>query len=326
MSTITSFNINRRLIKLTHKTRHKMKKKTHKLHECRISEEFLREFNLNGINLPSIIKKYVKADANPGIQLIGSLADGLGNGASDLDINVLLDRKDQFIFNDDSINLNYNNRKEVLIYVNGIEINLIFYFYDRLNTLIGSFINIAPALYNPKDIKSFPILSEDDLQFLHQLKNGISLENPEVIETWKDECMVELLPTYLAVYNFLIAREILEDAFHEIGSTEGSSCYMAKIVLEHAISSVMGRNGFTNQNKKWLMHYLNRLEDSNSRELVSKGINLLFSPMLKSLADETQHIKKIQQLIDDIQGLLQKDIVIDKAISYLTKEINYIME
>ena len=105
-----------------------MKKTSHTLHLCKTSNDFIKELQNNNINLQQIINKYLKKESQPGILLVGSLAEGNANEASDLDIKVLIDDESDFIFDKKDVNIKFDNRKEILIYINGIEINLIFYF------------------------------------------------------------------------------------------------------------------------------------------------------------------------------------------------------
>jgi len=299
-------------------------KTKHHLHQCKNSEELLKALRSNNIDLNAIVHEYLKPETNASIIVTGSIAEGTGNSESDLDILVLLNSDSEFKASRNVINLEYGNSLEVLLYKNGIEINIDYMSRNRLNNLIESFLSIAPALYDPRDMESLLIIGWEDLQFLHRLKNGWVIENKEMAHLWQDEFMVDLLPIYSAVKDYFEGIELLEDAISALSGPRRSAIYMGRKCIEFGMFSLLAKNGFTSQSKKWIIHWCEKLKNDQAYPLLEKGCNLLFSQKIDTEKQEKEFIEEVIIFFKELRIELEKDSAIGKAIGYLRGEINYI--
>jgi hypothetical protein len=238
---------------------------------------------------------------------------------------VLIESASDFISNNDDVNLEYGNSLEVLLYVNGVELNFDFMAKDRLRGVVESFISIAPALYNPEEMKSLILIGWEDVQFLDRLRNGWIIYNPKEIELWRDEFMVELLPTYIAVREYFEGIEFLEDAISAKKGINKSATYIGRMVVERGLFALLGSLGYTNQSKKWLFYWIEEVKDDSTRELLNSGVELLFpeNPNKDSLT-EIEYVDKVAVFYRLVRRELDQNVAIAKAIKFLNSKINYI--
>lgn len=300
------------------------KKHSHELFICKNANELLEELLKYDIDVVNTISSYIKKDAEVGILFTGSITDGNANGESDIDIKVLLHSNSDYKPNTSVINLEVENTKEVLIYKNGIEVNISFHPRASVEKTINSFLSIAPALYDPKDLETFPVIGKSSLQFLHDLKNGWIIGGENVVAIWRDECMVDLLPIYLTVHHFLISLELLEDTKSAIGQTKGACTFIGRMCLEHLFLSLLAKEKYTNQNRKWIFHNGSKFSSAESKQLFQQLSALFFSPLQLNKEEELDYYENIHNQITMVREHIAKDIAIGKAINYILKEINYV--
>jgi predicted nucleotidyltransferase len=148
------------------------RKAKHNLHLCKNASDLINGLADLEIDIEAVVIKHLKPGTSFSIIAAGSITQDCGNSESDVDLLVLFESESDFIRSSADVNLEYGSSIEVLLYQNGIEINIDFMARDRLQGVINSFLSIAPALYNPQDVKSLILVGWEDLQFLDRLKNG----------------------------------------------------------------------------------------------------------------------------------------------------------
>lgn len=298
-------------------------KLSNNLYKAKNVDEVRLKLNEYNIDIDQIIKDSLNEGVEYGTFICGSLTDGNATYASDLDIMILLDDENQIKDEKTSINLMVENTKETLHYVNGIEINITFKTWKSMHSTINDFISIAPALYNPHDIESFPVIGKNKLQFLHNLKNAWILSGDNIVNRWKDECMVDILPIYLSVHHFLISLELFEDAKSVVGTAKGGAMFISKMCIEHLMLSILSKEGFTNQNRKWIFHNAEKIESLDVKKIFDDLFITFFEPY-KNLDHDSEFVNRTSDLLDQTKEILKEDQSIGKAIEYILEEINYV--
>ena len=301
-----------------------MNKTKHNLYKATYVEELNELLSKSGIDLKSIVQTYIIPSKPYSVLVSGSIAEGNANAESDLDLLVLIDSDVDFLPSSEDINIEYGSSLEVLFYHNGIEINIDFMARNRLNDLIESFVSVAPALYNPAELRSLPIVGWEDLQFLHRLKTGWVIYNSEMVAQWQDEFIVELLPIYSSVRDYFEGIEMLEDTVSSSSSSQHVCHFMGRKSVEYALYALLAKEGYTSQSRKWTLHWCERLKSRPIYQLLEEGIDLLFPNTPVTELENSTYVKNITCFYQKVRQELDSDPAIAKAITYLRGEINYI--
>lgn len=299
-------------------------KRRHSLHECKNVDEICERLMQSGIDLSKLVGDLVTRDCKRSILITGSIAEGMGTPESDLDVMVLVDSYRDLIRARDMLNLRTGHSQEVLTYANGVEINIDFMARDRLMPLMASLVALLPSMYDPRDLDHIPFISATDLQFLHRLRTAWVLEGWEIANTWRSEFMVNLLPLYLSVKNYVDGVELLEDSFSMVGEPTGTAILMARMAVEHCISAILAKADFTNQSKKWLLRFCTKMNDGPQRAILQQALELFFPPLTADALEQRVYVLRTQELFAGLRTLLEDDDATAQAIQFLRKEISYI--
>lgn len=300
-------------------------KRKHDLYLCQNEKELSVSLYQNGINIDFIVRNHLVEDAVYSILAVGSITKGYGNSESDIDFLVLIENSKDFISHQGNVNIEYGKSFEVLIYQNGIEINFDFMARDKLNDVVDSFLSIAPALYNPSEMKSLNLIGWEDLQFLDRLKNGWVISGVNQVKIWRDEFMVEMLPIYISVKEYFEGNEFLEDAVSALKINDNSASYIARMTVEHGMKSLLGLLGNTDQGKKWIFKWIKDIENKETKELLDRGVILLFPTYPNNTREmDESYVKKVIDYFSEIRTALSKDNAVDKALKFLESKIHYV--
>jgi hypothetical protein len=297
-------------------------KRPHRLHGSLGAGAFLQALACEGVDLDEVLSTCLRPDADAGVLLGGSLAEGLGNEAADVDLLVLLDSREGLRSEGEGLSLRSGRALEWLVYRSGIEINLEVFVRSDVERLMESFVSIAPALYDPTELEWIPMLQPFDLRFLHRLRTGWCLRGARLTNRWRDEFLVDLLPTYLTVLNFVTFNEHLEDAVSMLKDHPQSGVYVARKCVEWALQSCLAHAGFTSQNNKWLLRWCDQVADAEVAAFMASGRELLLDG--SAMAEPTEYLRKVEDLGRRLLTDLERDPEIRRATDYLRARIKYI--
>ena len=185
---------------------------------------------------------------------------------------------------------------------------------------------IAPALYKPSELKFIPLIDGPELRFLHRLRTGVPLLNPRLVANWRDEFLVDLLPTYLAVRHFMEIHEYLEDAISHRAFSEESARHVARIAVEEALVSILAALGVTSASRKWLVVESRKVMATASevdRGLLAEGLSILSDCAVGALGD---CLARIEALHARIATRLSSEPELASAVAFLQGKIDYVLE
>lgn len=291
------------------------------------AEELINHLDKEGIEILKIIESNLDTSESYGAFFYGSIVEGNGNKSSDLDIMVLLDSEDSLNLNKkNQTNLIIENTKEFLKYQKGIELNISYRDRSYMDKIVKNLLLVAPAMYNPADVKYFPVISKSELQFLHNLKNGWLIHGKEIVELWKDECMVEILSPYVAINHFITSIELFEDLLSIEGNTF-TQTYVGRMCVEHLFWSILGNENLTNQNRKWTFNNLNRLSiDDEKKQIIQSLKTLFFEKLIFNDVSYTAYVEELRTLIILTKNWLEEKDINEKSIKFVKEKINYTIE
>jgi len=297
-------------------------KRIHELHACRSGAELLAGLEAAGVHIHERVAALLRPGCPFALLAVGSVAEGTATPESDLDLMVLIDSEDDFVASANVLNLAAGRSREVLFYIEGLEVNIDFMSRDRMEPIIESMLSLAPALYDPRDVKEVPLLAPGDVTFLHRLRTGWVLEGDDTVALWRDEFMVDILPMYLGVRCYYSSVELLEDAISVLRGPSPAAYHVGRSCVEYTLMAVLTQEGFTSMNPKWLVHWVHRT-GGDTRALLDRGARLLF-PVVGGPDEERAYVGEVAAFVRGARARLDRDPAIARAIEYLRGEIAYV--
>ncbi|RKG68726.1 hypothetical protein D7V80_11300 [Corallococcus sp. CA054B] len=299
-------------------------KRTHQLSSGQpLTTQTLRA---HGVDVERILSELVSAPASCGVLLTGSLAAGNGTPSSDVDLMVLVPHRTSLISTKEGVRFKNSRFSEALQYCDGIEVNIELAERSRVAEIMTWMTAIAPALYKPSELKFIPIIDGPELRFLHRLRVGLPLMNPSLVASWRDEFLVELLPTYLTVRHFMEVHEYLEDAISHRAVSEESSRHVARIAVEEALVSILAALGVTSAARKWLLIESRKAMATASevdRGLLEEGLLLHADCATGPLGG---CLTRIEALHQRMAQRMSAEPELARAVEFLQGSIDYVLE
>lgn len=298
----------------------------HNLYIANNAKELKTTLSALEVDIAEIVKKRLREHCDFSILTVGAFVSRYARITTNLELMVLIHSKDDFVRNHTDTNFERAGSFSAIVKHKELELHINFMARDNLHSAVESFLSIAPALYNPKDIKRIFLMSEDDLRFLNNLKNGWVLFNEKEAATWKDEFMVELLPIYISIEEYLEGFKHLEKTilFSQESTDSNNIVYGARKSVEHALSSLLGSAGDTCQDKSFLSHRIAKLKHHPLYTLLQSGEKLLFvsfAPIQKK--DSSNYLEEVKMFLQEVRQTLSQEPSIGKALEYLTEQFSH---
>lgn len=301
----------------------RVRKLPHDLHLSADADELLGNLRAREIDLLAAVDAHVERTDEACVLVTGSICEGLGSASSDIDALVLLrDRKNRRKIAK-MLELTAGKTRDVVFYRNGIEINIELTARDDLNDLIMDLVTVGDSVYNPDGLPALPNLEVWKRQFMHRLRTGWVLRNPEEVAMWRDEFFVEILPLYQSVFCYFSSVEMYEDAWANRRQTPESTTYIARSCAEWALNALAARHGFTGQSRKWLIHWLDRIDDAQAQPGIALGKRILFAPSPTDRAGVERLLADLKQLIQFTRQRVSLDSVGSQALDMLEDKLSY---
>ena len=196
-------------------------KRMHQLHHTRSAAELEERLIHLGVDLDSALRRHGIDPARHGVLVTGSISEGIGTSTSDLDLLALVeDALDEHAA--PAITIRMRLSSEFLLYDHGVELNIETLRRPQLAHSLRGFLEVAPALYDPRGLTVLPIIGPDERRLLHRLLNGWALRRPDIVERWRDEFLVALFPPYVALLALVSYNEAVEHACAVRDADDGS--------------------------------------------------------------------------------------------------------
>lgn len=217
------------------------------------SVAFLRERGLEPADLEAVLSPLPR---EAGVLLVGSVAEGLANRASDLDLLVLLE-DDERAGDGSALDREFafpsQSAVEVLGQLRELEVNLETYRGESLGELGQAIHDLDALRRDPRSVPSLPVLCERDLRFWHRLRTGIPLRGFERVRRWQRDQRIDLLPSYVGVIYYITAFDYLEDAVSWVeAEPDGLTALLTgRTAVEALILSALSCFGVTHPYLKW---------------------------------------------------------------------------
>jgi hypothetical protein len=301
-------------------------KRPHQLHECQDLGQLLGALARHGVDPNQIARDLVKTDVQYGLLAVGSIPEGMGTATSDVDFLVLIDHAAGLAQRRSGISMNHGISREVLLYHNGLEINIDLVSRDMLLPVMESLMTVASIMYEPDRVSMLPILDSVTVRLLHRLRTGWPLTGGTMITQWRDEYMVEILPMYLAAKYYVYSLEWLERACSQTAGPPGAVAYLSRLAVESALLSLLATEGYTSPTTKALLSWCARAEATTGgiARLVEQCRGLMFPDVLTSHSERHAYIEAVTSAIRAVRDHINRDVAVARSTDHLCKQIKYV--
>jgi predicted nucleotidyltransferase len=233
--------------------------------------EFLARWKLRPEDLLTHIRPLRPSET---VLLVGSIADGLANELSDIDLLLIGDGE----LTDDFIQRDATSEESAVRLPSGQEINFEYWHTDKVKQLRERMIPNFELMEDSEPKGSFTKLTDSEVRLLHRLRTGIVLANGEVASYWREQMKLDLLPVYMLLHGIAMHFTYREDAIAQI-QYEGdtlSALAMLRLAAEYISFSMVASAGETLPARKWLPRLLRRNQSVLGESRVNELLSYLF--------------------------------------------------
>lgn len=289
------------------------RKTPHVLHLVKTPEQLLATLEASGIDLLRLVFEFVKPNADPGVVVTGSIANGIATEASDLDLIVLLPalsamKKRHATIGEVAVNYMPHEdgvRTEVTMIVRGIDINV-------------NFIANARACEEGVEIEGDPrraaVNMEDHYQmrFLGRLGNSWTLRNEALVQRWRAFYEIDKFRVNRIATEFTAAAKNLEDMHASVGKGPGCVGILGVSIVSKAMQALLAYNGFCFVSGKWLRKANQMIADPGNASalLLAEGRRLLFPGLFATEREEEAYFREVQGFCRAARERISEDEII----------------
>jgi len=225
--------------------------------------------------------------------LVGSIADGLANELSDIDLLLLgsgsLERRDAVV----DVNCEY-----ATTVMKGHEVHVECWHPDVIDRLVARMTAALDSFDDTGRFEPDQSLDDDRLCLLSRIRNGVVVAGADAAAGWRGRCQSHRLPLYLRQhwlhgFRTLRSKALAEGRYGHPGSAQ-QQFRGASVCLVGALLCTIGE---TNTYSKWRPRLLQRHRDTIGAETTDVMLRSLFAPRMTAsematafgLLDQIEH-------------------------------------
>jgi Nucleotidyltransferase domain len=240
------------------------------------ARRFLARFGVAPEELEGFVRGLSRDET---LLLGGSVADGLANRDSDIDLMLLggLSGGRSVVFLEAECEISTERHPS------GLELSVEAWDGSYLERLARRVAVNSAGLTSRRGLDRLDLLREGDLRLLHRLRTGLALVNAAAADAWRERLAVSTLDAYLVLHflqQHFVAREDAIAEWHE--GYRDSAGWMFRTALGHLAGACLASIGETNAAPKWRLRLLDRHIESLDEKIVGELKRLLGA----SLQDE----------------------------------------
>lgn len=226
--------------------------------------------------------------------LVGSIADGLGNADSDVDLMLIGRRGQSGGF---SISRPQHDIETVLPTAEA-EVSVETFEAEQVSSLEPIMAAAAAAFENPEGADSVPVLNtQEEIKLLHRLATGIPLVNPGVVEQWRTRLRLDVFPEVFALGASILHFAHREDGLSHVLEDDydtASVCFRSS--ASEAAAMLLASVGRTQPSMRWRFQVLRR----HREELGAQHVDALIAAML----DRVSSREDVERLLTTFDAVL----------------------
>lgn len=307
-------------------------KQRHDLWQSRNPSDFCSRISAMGVDLGSIVKNLSKSPDDTSLLVVGSIAEGLGNAESDVDL-LLLVENESVLDTDAHADWSFTTGEPykpatVKYFPNGVELDIEICVLDMATPLKQSTDRLLQFMQRPSESYGIPKLQFLEHRFLHQLRRGWSASNDTVAAKWRANFNVEYLHVYSIASNYIEYMELLEDV--NSARRKGDLLDVAnvgRVCAEYGAQALLGLAGETNPTRKWIAHLLRNMGDGDSSTLAltRQAISVLFPQSNMSADDADKYVNDLKFFGDNLRTAINSHTSLGKVLDSLFTKLHYLM-
>jgi predicted nucleotidyltransferase len=234
------------------------------------ANEFLANWNMRAEDLASYFRPLKPSES---MLLVGSISEGLANPVSDIDLLIIGDGTlDQGTvvsepgFDESAVRLP-GGQEVNFEYWNAKEIELLHLRLEKAYELI----------MDPSLLERAYKFNEREVGFLHRLRVGVVVANPENVEFWRERLQLDSLQDYLVFQSLSFHFAYREDTIGHIRYDDSLSALCTfRMAMDALAGAMLASIGETNAFPKWRPRLLQRHQDVLGEDEVKMALRYIF--------------------------------------------------
>jgi hypothetical protein len=287
---------------------------THGLHQCRTAEEFCTRFAATtGSTVQQVVNDLIPSASPKAVFCVGSIPLGMGTRGSDVDMIVLVDRKEALANGKETT---VNNRQRAS-FSNDTDALLAGTFLQlHAGVLVDIQVAITPAI---RDVytrlrRRSPELSETEIRILGRLRTGWLLwETEGYLEQYSIKRSDPTLAIYCCTRNFVTALTHQRKAAKALELHDVTlALQLGRACAEMAYLAYFASEGLMYLGVKWLaqLGFARGAAERRARHpILDEGLQLLFPAFQSTEAEATRYLQEVGEFLGSVRGLIEEQIL-----------------
>jgi hypothetical protein len=278
--------------------------------------DFLARWNLTLDDLTHQVGPLAPSET---LLLVGSIAEGLANPLSDIDLMILGDGtlRQGVLINEAEF------EQSVRRLDGGEELNVEYWRNEDVERIGDRLASVLAVMQDPTRLVKLESFSEMELRFFHRLRTGVVLANAENAARWRQRLHIDHLGDYLVLHWLNLHSAYREDLIAQVQYGDPLTALTSlRLSMDALAAAVLATVGETHFHPKWRPLLLERRREEIGGETVDQLLSFLF-PALAS--DPARLAREAIALSDGIiQGLFGRAMHLVPAMLELNKLISFV--
>lgn len=256
-------------------------------------DEITDQLGKRGISFADLATYARPLDDHECLLLVGSIAEGLGNADSDVDLMLIGARG-----RTDTVRISQTQcDAETVLPTELAEISIETFEPEQLLQLAPIMTAAAAAFDAPEDATDLPVLNnQEEAKLLHRLANGIPLVNSDVVDEWRHRLRLDAFREIFALSSSIKHFADRENGLSHVleGDFDTASVCFRESASE-AAAVLLAAVGQTQPSTRWRLRVLQRHRD----ELGHEHVDALIAAMLDRVSTR-EDVERLLVMFDAV--------------------------
>lgn len=234
------------------------------------ANEFLANWNIRTEDLPSYFRPLKSSES---MLLVGSIPEGLADPVSDIDLLIIGDG----VLDYGAVVSGPEFDESATRLPGGQEVNYEYWNIEEIERLRVRLDKSYQLIQDPTISQRAYKFNEREVGFLHRLRVGVVLANPENVETWHARLKLDSLQDYLIFQSLSFHFAYREDTIGHVqyGDPLSALCTF-RMAMDALAGAMLASVGETNAFPKWRPRLLQRHQAALGEDEVKTVLRYIF--------------------------------------------------